>query len=267
MIYHYSIPLGTTFAPGDMLVSLSQQHISGAYLIFQTDGNLVLYRRPQDTANYAAIWDSRTNGSGADKAELQTDGNLVVYNGTHAVWESQTWRRPFPRSGKMNLYETRVNNQIRAWLALIHYGGDLVWEAGEPTPWFPNLRKKEMRITSEMETFAKDCGQKIYHSHYVYSEGGDAPVSLAEVCFSNSIPSVGQLVEDQHGNVFKVTSVHHKPFIWDGVGNNHSEMHFPSVVCAAYDVKRIPEKVRVELEQPPNIDQISSRPADDALPN
>ncbi|GAA5088564.1 hypothetical protein GCM10023210_12340 [Chryseobacterium ginsengisoli] len=43
------------------------------YLIFQNDGNLVMYARTENQ-----LWNSRTSGRGV-KASFQDDGNLVVY--------------------------------------------------------------------------------------------------------------------------------------------------------------------------------------------
>ncbi len=57
--------------------------------IMQGDGNLVLYG-----PSGRALWNSRTDGSGADRAVMQGDGNLVVYAGSRAVWNSRTDGRP-----------------------------------------------------------------------------------------------------------------------------------------------------------------------------
>jgi hypothetical protein len=65
---------------------------SGRYtFIYQTDGNLVLYK------NYLykpikALWASNTGGQPAGKCVMQVDGNLVVYDpSSHALWASGTW--------------------------------------------------------------------------------------------------------------------------------------------------------------------------------
>ena len=59
-------------------------------LIYQTDGNLVLYG-----PGHQALWNSQTWGKPTGVAIMQTDGNLVVYdpNG-HALWNSRTWGHP-----------------------------------------------------------------------------------------------------------------------------------------------------------------------------
>jgi hypothetical protein len=59
---------GTRFEKGDYA------SIGKACLVFQSDGNLVVYDEHQ-----AARWASDTNGRGA-VAKFQTDGNLVVYD-------------------------------------------------------------------------------------------------------------------------------------------------------------------------------------------
>lgn len=61
-------------------------------LTMQRDGNLV----ETDLTTNVVVWASRTNGSGASYAEMQRDGNLVLYRGgtggaaEHAVWSSST---------------------------------------------------------------------------------------------------------------------------------------------------------------------------------
>jgi hypothetical protein len=56
-------------------------------LVFQDDGNLVLYR----TADNVSIWSSATAGKGGTSARMQIDGNLVVYNSARTpLWSSGT---------------------------------------------------------------------------------------------------------------------------------------------------------------------------------
>jgi hypothetical protein len=63
------------FAPGTTMTARKTT------LIFQTDGNLVVYDE-----NGAARWASNTDGRGA-YARFQSDGNLVVYDSARrAVW-------------------------------------------------------------------------------------------------------------------------------------------------------------------------------------
>jgi subtilisin family serine protease len=58
-------------------------------LVMQTDGNLVLYA----TATGQPLWHTRSNGSGATHATLQTDGNFVVYTAAGVpVWHSRSDR-------------------------------------------------------------------------------------------------------------------------------------------------------------------------------
>lgn len=57
-------------------------------LSMQLDGNLVLYMGSQ------ALWDTHTWGTSADRAVFQPDGNLVVYAGATPLWSSGTWGNP-----------------------------------------------------------------------------------------------------------------------------------------------------------------------------
>jgi hypothetical protein len=62
-----------------------------AMLRMQGDGNLVLY----DLGTGAPIWASGTNGKGGVRADMQPDGNFVVYNAQHQpLWASGTDRHP-----------------------------------------------------------------------------------------------------------------------------------------------------------------------------
>ncbi|HWO21841.1 MAG TPA: M12 family metallopeptidase [Kofleriaceae bacterium] len=86
----YSTPAaGDDMRPWEML-SPDQSIVSnsGAYrLVYQGDGNLVLYR----TSNGAPLWASNTNGVAAGGCFMQPDGNLVVYRSDGVpVWASGT---------------------------------------------------------------------------------------------------------------------------------------------------------------------------------
>ena len=60
------------------------------YASFQTDGNLVVYEYNRIGGLYAQF-SSDTYGQGATQLALQGDGNLVIYNGSHhALWATDT---------------------------------------------------------------------------------------------------------------------------------------------------------------------------------
>ncbi len=72
---------GSTLRPGDALTSQN-----GRYrLELQSDGNLVL------TGPRGLAWDSDTRGKGVATAEMQTDGNFVLYAADRGVvWTADT---------------------------------------------------------------------------------------------------------------------------------------------------------------------------------
>ena len=85
--------------PGDILFSATRAF----QLIFQTDGNLVLYviddsTLPQDITQgkyTKALWSTATNGKGVVRCDMQADGNLVLYQGNgNAIWNSKTSGNP-----------------------------------------------------------------------------------------------------------------------------------------------------------------------------
>ena len=56
------------------------------YLIYQSDGNLVLYRN-----DAVPLWHTQTYGTSPGRAIMQLDGNLVVYDGSGTpIWASGT---------------------------------------------------------------------------------------------------------------------------------------------------------------------------------
>ncbi len=73
-------------------------------LFFQADRNLVLYGR-------SALWWTGTGGSNATRLAMQTDGNLVLYNGATPIWQSGTLNSGASRlevqsDGNLVLYTT-----------------------------------------------------------------------------------------------------------------------------------------------------------------
>jgi hypothetical protein len=77
---------GELTANQELTSNQSLASCNGDYtLIMQSDGNLVLYQ------GSTALWASGTVGSGADEAILQDDGNFVVYTSAGSpVWASNT---------------------------------------------------------------------------------------------------------------------------------------------------------------------------------
>ena len=68
---------GDFLNPGDMLVSPNKYY----RLVYQTDGNLVLY----DSSNNA-LWATNTNGSTLGKTVMQLDGNLCINASDGVKW-------------------------------------------------------------------------------------------------------------------------------------------------------------------------------------
>jgi hypothetical protein len=76
---------GQQLSPGQSIASQKGQFT----FILQTDGNLVLYR------GTTALWSTRTNGKPVHVAAMQGDGNLVLYDAQqHPMWASGTNGHP-----------------------------------------------------------------------------------------------------------------------------------------------------------------------------
>lgn len=73
VVFRDRLPSGARLLPGQSLSSTN-----GRYrLLYQADGNLVLY----DDVARTAPWTSNSAGATAGQASMQTDGNFVVYDG------------------------------------------------------------------------------------------------------------------------------------------------------------------------------------------
>jgi YD repeat-containing protein len=80
-IYDWAHGTGT-WGPG------TQGH-PGAYAIFQTDGNLVVY-----DVNGTALWNSGTSGTFAERLDLNDDGRIIIWK---SAWNSGTSDGQFKR--------------------------------------------------------------------------------------------------------------------------------------------------------------------------
>ena len=80
--------LGQRLNPGDALISPSNQF----QLLYQKDGNLVLYDTTKDNPGWPWLWQSKTSGTTPGFVLLQNDGNLAIYNNAQQViWSTGTW--------------------------------------------------------------------------------------------------------------------------------------------------------------------------------
>ncbi len=100
--------VGDTMTPGNVLPpDIALTSASGQYrFVLQSDGNLVISR------DGAPIWGSRTDGNQPAYLAFQTDGNLVLYRSDgRAIWETRTWGKAarnlvMQNDGNLVLYGT-----------------------------------------------------------------------------------------------------------------------------------------------------------------
>ena len=115
-----SLPAGATLQPGESLLSPA-----GTYrLDMQTDGNLVLYNPncPQGSPDCPyALWSLGTYGQPGNYLVMQTDGNLVLYSRTgQAVWATMS-------QGTGNADVLRVQDDSNL---VVYSGQQAVWYTG-----------------------------------------------------------------------------------------------------------------------------------------
>jgi hypothetical protein len=126
-------PLGTTVLSNELLK-----------LVFQQDGNLVLYRG--GGTDWDALWASGTDGKGASKLAFQQDGNLVIYA---------------TRGGKdVPIWDTKTSGRNVSKLAL-QDDCNLVLYDGNGKPWWASSTAGQMAVI-EMESGFTFAGQS-YH--------------------------------------------------------------------------------------------------------
>jgi hypothetical protein len=149
---------GQQLNPGD---ELRPAHSDGGHLVFQKDGNLVVYNKAGQ-----AIWNSSTQNKGASRAMMQTDGNFVIYTPSNApLWHTHTAGHPggyivLQDDGNFVLYSGTVPNwqaHTRDWTPpnqsgnvftdIVHAAGDIV-HAVEKIPVVGDI----VKITGEAYT-------------------------------------------------------------------------------------------------------------------
>ena len=120
VVFLDTLPSGTRLVAGQALTSTG-----GRYrLVYQSDGNLVVY----DSSDGTAEWSSGTGGTSAGQVAMQGDGNVVVYDaqGT-AHWTTST-------AGNAN---ATLVVQSDGNLVVYSSGGEAVWnrnDAAESAP-------------------------------------------------------------------------------------------------------------------------------------
>jgi pimeloyl-ACP methyl ester carboxylesterase len=121
-------------------------------LVYQPDGNLVLYRN-----DGAPAWSSGTYGQSAGQAYMQRDGNFVVYDAaSRPVWHASTYNHP----GAYLI----VNNS--GTITVADAAGATLWSSPQP-PW--NVNPTPTAPTG-LDTLAP--GGRVYPGQAVSSADG-----------------------------------------------------------------------------------------------
>jgi hypothetical protein len=95
-------------------------------LLYQDDGNLVLYRNKPGSASRQALWASNTSGQPAGVCIMQEDGNLVVYTPFGIpIWASAT-------NGSSNI-NSRLIVQDDGNVVIYNQSGNPIWATNTVT--------------------------------------------------------------------------------------------------------------------------------------
>lgn len=107
---------------------------NGKYrLVFQEDGNLVLYNNQDD-----AMWNSGTSNQGGQIAKLQEDGNFVIYaEGGRLLWNTDTdglsiSNLLLQNDGNLVLYGS--NGEDHLWQTRTYGWGQKIFDKTVPLP-------------------------------------------------------------------------------------------------------------------------------------
>ncbi|MGC0151618.1 hypothetical protein ACPRNU_04075 [Chromobacterium vaccinii] len=99
-----------TFMPPAHIAPGNSYTVGQYFLIFQTDGNMVLYKNGSQI-----IWSSGTTGSGATDAWMQADGNFVIYANGSPVWKTNTAGTPNPYLALQADGNLVIYSQVPVW--------------------------------------------------------------------------------------------------------------------------------------------------------
>ena len=116
-----------TFSAGNFqLPEGASVQLGPTFLTMQVDGNLVMYQ------GGTAVWNSGTGGqscgSSQCRAVFQADGNFVIYNGSLAIWNTSTWGNSW---AQLVLSSSAPYVQVTGVLAAAHPTKEYVYLNGK----------------------------------------------------------------------------------------------------------------------------------------
>ncbi|WP_224245047.1 hypothetical protein [Hyalangium gracile] len=167
-------PADISLAPGSSYPGESTLLSNGFMrLVFQADGNLVLYKSSGEV-----LWASATHGRDGTQVAFQGDGNLVIYNGqSGAIWASNT------------------NGQNIARLTMQGDGNVVMYDKSGRARWSTGTAGKGAQSAIELESSFDFAGQHVDLGRFKVDVKSDTFTRLPDI--------MSKKVEEALREVFK----------------------------------------------------------------
>lgn len=213
-----SSPLATqTFSGPITIRSNKSLTVGNAALVMQPDGNLVLYQ------GSAALWSSGTGNhsecaDGACYALFQQDGNLVLYRGSAAYWNTATWGH----SGARLTVMTKA-----PYLQIAGSDGSIVWTGlnrFDSLTLYPNQKLTVGQASDGMSLIMQGDGNLVLYkgSSALWSSGTGGQCTASDSCVA-AFQTDGNLV------IYKGSTA-----IWNSGTGGHSGLQLSFSSASPY---------------------------------
>lgn len=171
-VHDANIEKGKTFQPGATVLENER-----ARLVFQGDGNLVLY---QSTGQF--VWNTATAGRGANRLAFQADGNLVIYNAQGPIWASNTCAPEV----------TRLALQADGNVVIYDHAGKPRWASNSSGDW------ARTGAHIELESSFQLAGEHVHIARFKLDVTADTFTRLPKIMEKKAEEALGGVFKDMN---------------------------------------------------------------------